>query len=59
VKNVDLMKGAFEKTLSNVKEVTTLISKSQTEASDVITGRVKEGIEEVKSAISAVALKRA
>jgi hypothetical protein len=53
------MKGAFEKTLSNVKEVTTLISKSQTEASDVITGRVKEGIEEVKSAISAVALKRA
>lgn len=59
VKNVDLMKGAFEKTLSNVKEVTTLISKSQTEASDVITGRVKEGIEEVKSAIAAVALKRA
>jgi len=59
VKNVDLVKGAFEKTLSNVKEVTTLISKSQSEASEVITGRVKEGIEEVKTAISAVALKRA
>jgi phasin family protein len=59
MKNVDLMKGAFEKTLGNVKEVTTLISKSQTEASDVITGRVKEGIDEVKSAIAQVALKRA
>jgi phasin family protein len=51
-KQVDLMKGAFDKAIANVKEVTELLSKSNGAAADLLSARVRESIEEVKSAIA-------
>jgi phasin family protein len=51
-KQAELLKVAFEKSLSNVKELAELVAKSNTEAADVLSKRVSESLEEVKTAIT-------
>ena len=48
-KQADLMKSAFEKALSNMRELAEMIAKSNTEAAEVISKRVSENLEEIKS----------
>ncbi|HYE52313.1 MAG TPA: phasin family protein [Azospirillaceae bacterium] len=51
-KQAELAKTAFEKALANMKELAEMVAKSNSEAADVISNRVKESIEEIKSAIA-------
>ncbi|MDZ5646249.1 phasin family protein [Nitrospirillum sp. BR 11828] len=51
-KQAELVKTAFEKALANVKELAELVAKSNSEAADVLSNRVRESIEEVKAAIA-------
>ena len=48
-KQADLMKSAFEKALANMRELAEMIAKSNTEAAEVISKRVSENLEEIKS----------
>lgn len=50
-KQADLVKLAFERSLANVRELSALLAKSGTEASDVITKRIGESLDELKVAI--------
>ncbi len=52
VKQTELAKVAFEKSLADAKELSDLVSKSTTESFDVVNKRVVEGIDEVKTAIA-------
>lgn len=56
-KQAEAVKTAFEKALSNIKELTEIVAKSNSEAADVISNRVKEGIEEVKVAVTKIQAK--
>ncbi|HYE01134.1 MAG TPA: phasin family protein [Alphaproteobacteria bacterium] len=47
-KQADLVKAAFEKALSNVKEIAEMVAKANGEAATVINKRVSESLEEVK-----------
>ncbi|MCA8908382.1 MAG: phasin family protein [Rhodospirillaceae bacterium] len=47
-KHADLLKTAFERTLSNMREMAEMIAKSNTEAAEVISARVSENLEEIK-----------
>ena len=49
-RQADLAKSAFERTLSNLKELGEMISKSNAEAADVINRRIGEMLDEVKAA---------
>ena len=51
-KQAELVKGAFENALSNMKELAELVAKSNTEAANVISKRVSEGLEELKVALA-------
>lgn len=51
-KQADLVKSAFEKALANIKELSEMVAKSNSEAAEVLTKRVSESLEEVKSAIA-------
>ena len=51
-KQAELAKTAFEKALANMKELAEMVAKSNSEAADVLSNRVKESIEEVKAAIA-------
>ena len=51
-KQADLVKAAFEKALANTRELAELVTKSNTEAADVINKRVSESLEELKSAVA-------
>ncbi len=51
-KQAELVKTAFEKALSNMKELAELVAKSNTEAANVISNRVSESLEELKSALA-------
>ena len=51
-KQADLVKLAFEKALSNARELAELVAKSNSEAADVINKRVSESLEEVKALIA-------
>lgn len=51
-KQVELGKVAFEKALSNLKELSELLSKSNTEAADVINKRISESLDEIKALAS-------
>ena len=51
-KQAELLKTAFEKSLSNVRELAEMVAKSNTEAADVLAKRVSESLEEVKTAMS-------
>ncbi|MFD1625733.1 phasin family protein [Azospirillum griseum] len=54
-KQAELVKAAFEKSLANARELAELIAKSNTEAADVLSKRVSESLEELKTAVAKVA----
>jgi len=51
VKQADLAKGAFEQALSNLRELTEMTVKSQSEAADLLNARVAEQFDEFKTAM--------
>ncbi|UEM04663.1 phasin family protein [Skermanella rosea] len=51
-KQADLVKAAFEKALANTRELAELVTKSNSEAADVINKRVSESLEELKSVVA-------
>jgi phasin family protein len=51
-KQTELVKAAFEKALANMKELSEMVAKSNTEAADVLSKRVSESLDEVKAAIA-------
>ena len=53
-KQTELVKSAFEKALANTRELAELVTKSNTEAADVINKRVSESLEELKAAVAKV-----
>lgn len=52
VKQTELVKTTFEKALANIKELSELVAKSNSEAADVLAKRVAESLDEVKAAIA-------
>jgi len=56
VKQTELAKQAFEQSLNNLRELAEIGAKSNSEAVEVITKRVAEGLEELKSEIKKVAV---
>ena len=56
-KQAELVKSAFEKALSNMKELAELVAKSNNEAANVISKRVSEGLDELKTALGKAAKK--
>ena len=51
-KQAELVQTAFQAALANMKELAEMVTKSNTDAANVINKRVRESIEEVKSAIA-------
>ena len=51
-KQAELVKAAFERSLSNIRELSEMVAKSNTEAADVLAKRVSESLDEVKAAIA-------
>ncbi len=51
-KQTELAKSAFEKALSNVKELAEMTAKSQSEAFDVINKRLSETMDEFKASLA-------
>jgi phasin family protein len=47
----ELVKTAFEKALGNLRELTEMVAKSNTEAADVLTKRIGESLTELKSSL--------
>jgi phasin family protein len=47
----DLVKTAFEKALGNLRELTEMVAKSNTEAADVLTKRIGESLTELKTSL--------
>ena len=47
----DLVKASFEKTLANLRELAEMAAKSNAEATDVLTKRIGEGLNELKAAV--------
>ena len=50
----DLLKASFEKTLAHLRELTEMVAKSNTDATDVLTKRIGEGLTELKAAVKKV-----
>lgn len=48
-KQADLAKATYEKVLGNMKELAEMLAKSNTEAAEVITSRISESLDELKS----------
>lgn len=48
-KQAELAKTAFEKALANMKEVAEMVTKSNTEATNVISNRITDSLEELKA----------
>ena len=53
IKNIEIAKKADETAISNAKEISDMVGKSQTEAFDALNARVAELTEEVKAALAA------
>jgi len=51
-KNLDTVKGAIEEAVSNMKELSEMLAKSQGEAFDILNARLSESLDEVKSTIA-------
>lgn len=49
-RQADLVKGAYEKALSNMKELAELVAKSNAEAGEAINNRIAESLDEIKKA---------
>ena len=47
----ELVKTAFEKALGNLRELTEMVAKSNTEAADVLTKRIGESLAELKTSL--------
>jgi phasin family protein len=47
----ELVKTAFEKALGNLRELTEMVAKSNTEAADVLTKRIGESLTELKGSL--------
>jgi phasin family protein len=47
----ELVKTAFEKALANLRELTEMVAKSNTEAADVLTKRIGESLTELKGSL--------
>jgi len=47
----ELVKTAFEKALGNLRELTEMVAKSNTEAADVLTKRIGESLTELKTSL--------
>jgi len=56
-KSAELLKQTFEKGLANARELALTLAKAQTEAFDVITKRVAEGLEEIRDTAKSRAAK--
>lgn len=56
-KQTDLTKSSFEKTLANMKELSELIAKSNSEAAEIINKRISGMLDEMKSAAAATVKK--
>lgn len=48
-KQADLVKGAFEKVLTNMKEMSEMVAKSNYEAADILSKRISAGLDEIKA----------
>jgi phasin family protein len=48
-KNAEIVKSTFERGLAHARELTLTLAKANTEAFDVITKRVAEGLDEIKT----------
>lgn len=51
-RQTELVKAAFEKAIANAREVSELLAKSNTEAAEILSKRVSESLDELKSAIA-------
>jgi phasin family protein len=47
----EVVKSAFEKALANLRELTEMVAKSNTEAADVLTKRIGESLTELKGSL--------
>ena len=56
-KQAEVVQTAFQAALANMKELADLVTKSNTEAANVINKRVTEGLDEIKAAVVNVAKK--
>ena len=56
-KQADLAKSAFEDAIANLREVVDTLTKSQSEAADVLSKRIVANIEELKATIAKVSKK--
>ena len=56
-RQTDMVKEAYAKALGNMRELTEMTVKSQSKATDLISARVTEGLEEIKTAITKAAAK--
>ena len=56
-KQAEVVQTAFQAALANMKELADLVTKSNTEAANVISKRVTEGLDEIKAAVVKVAKK--
>ncbi|MEM7442102.1 MAG: phasin family protein [Pseudomonadota bacterium] len=50
----DLAKDGFEKVLANMKEVSEMVAKSNTEAAEVLSARVSEQLDEIKQTMQGI-----
>jgi len=53
-KQAELVKAAFEKSLANARELAELVAKSNNEAAEVLSKRVSESLDELKSSLAKV-----
>ncbi|MFM2044735.1 MAG: hypothetical protein RLY86_3311 [Pseudomonadota bacterium] len=51
-KQAELVKAQFEKSIANMRELAEMVAKSNSEAAEVLTSRMTESIEEMKSALA-------
>jgi phasin family protein len=58
-KQVEMLRGAYEQALGNMNELTDMLQKSNTEASELIQTRVSEALGEVKKSMNKTAAKPA
>jgi phasin family protein len=47
----EMVKGAFEKAIANLRELTEMVAKSNSEAAEILTKRIGEGLTELKSSL--------
>jgi len=51
---IDAVKGAIEDSVANLRELSEMVAKSQTEAFEILNARLTESLEEVKSTVAKI-----